>query len=316
MRVSEIARVLGLEFTGDDVDILSLNSLNRAKNGELSFVESRRYLEELKKSEASAIFVSDEFLEYAPKDCTKIITQTPHLSLAKISKEFAKPILSSGSEPIVGSDSTIMENVHIGCDTKIGFRSTIMSGAFIGERVEIGDDTIIYPNTTIYNDTIIGNSVILQAGVVVGGDGFGYVNDENGVFHKIYHNGNVVIEDFVEIGANSTVDRAVFASTIIKRGTKIDNQVMVAHNCTIGENCIIVAQSGVSGSSTLGRGVIVGGQVGIAGHLEIGDFAKIGAKSGVNSSIKGSKTYAGFPLMEHREWLRLHSKLLKLLKKG
>ncbi len=315
MLVSQIAEILSLEFRGEDREISALNSLQNAKSNELSFVEQKKYLKELESTNAGAIFITEEFAKSAPKSATCIIAKKPHLSLAKISKHFSKPLIAKeGKAPDIALECEIMDNVYIGVDTKIGEGTIIMHGAYIGDRVEIGKNSIIYPNVTLYNDTKIGDRCFVHAGAVIGGDGFGYVHDEQGHHHKIYHSGNVILEDDVEIGANTTVDRAVFASTIVKSGSKIDNLVMIAHNCEIGENSILVSQVGLSGSTITGRNVVFGGQAGTGGHLKIGDFATIAARGGVNSDIEGGKTYAGFPLLEHREWLRLQAKMFKLVK--
>ncbi len=315
MLLSKIANILGAEFFGEDREILSLNALDLAKESELSFCESEKHTKRLQSTKAGALILDKNMLDLAPKDCVKIVSKTPYLSFAIISKYFAKPLISKeGKDPIIAENCQIMERAYIGKDTKIGKNSTIMSGVYIGDRVEIGEDCVIYPNTTIYNDCKIGNRCSLHAGAVIGGDGFGYAHDSSGRHYKIYHSGNVVIEDDVEIGANSTIDRALFASTIIKEGTKIDNLVMIAHNCEIGQNSILAAQVGLSGSTVVGRNVVFGGQAGSVGHIKIGDFATIAARGGVSKSISGGKVYAGFPLLEHREWLKMHSKIARLIK--
>jgi UDP-3-O-[3-hydroxymyristoyl] glucosamine N-acyltransferase len=205
-----------------------------------------------------------------------------------------------------------MPNAYIGKGAKIGDNSIVMSGAYVGDYANIGDNTILYPNSVVYRDCIVGNNCIIHAGAVIGSDGFGFAHTKTGEHVKIYQNGIVIVEDDVEIGANTTIDRAVFGITRIKRGTKIDNLVQIGHNCEIGEYSIIVSQTGIAGSSTLGRNVVMGGQSATAGHLSIGAFATIAARGGVTKSIEGGKTYSGFPLMEHKEWLRLQAKISKL----
>jgi len=192
----------------------------------------------------------------------------------------------------------------------------IMPNVTIGAHVTIGKNVIIYPNVVIYDACVIGEGCILQAGAVIGSDGFGYAHTKLGEHIKIYHTGNVILEENVEIGANTTIDKAVFGSTIIRKGTKIDNLIQIGHNCELGQNCIMVAQSGLAGSTKLGRNVVMGGQSAAAGHLEIGDFATIAARGGVSKSIEGGKTYSGFPLTLHSEWLKTQAKIAKFFTKN
>ena len=207
-----------------------------------------------------------------------------------------------------------MPNVNIGFNTTIGKNCTLMSGAFVGDNVTIGDNSIIYPNVTIYRDCNLGDDVIIHAGTVIGSDGFGFANTKDGKYIKIYQNGNVQIGSDVEIGSNTSIDRAAFKSTIIEDGVRIDNLVHIAHNCIIGKGSIITGQCGFAGSSILNEYVIVGAQSGVAGHLEIAPFTTISAKSGVTKSItEPKKQWAGFPLMEHRPWLKLQARINKLL---
>jgi UDP-3-O-[3-hydroxymyristoyl] glucosamine N-acyltransferase len=189
-----------------------------------------------------------------------------------------------------------------------------MFGSYIGHNVVIGKNTIIHPNVTIYDNTIIGDNVIIHSGTILGSDGFGYVQDEKNTHIKIYHTGNLVIEDSVEIGANCSFDRAVFGTTTIKKGTKIDNLVHIAHNVKIGEHCAIAGQTGFAGSAEVGSYCMLGAQSGVSGHLKIGDGAIIAARGGVTKSIDGKKVYAGFPLFEHRKWLKIQAKVSRLIK--
>lgn len=207
-----------------------------------------------------------------------------------------------------------MPNVYIGSGVSIGKNTIIMAGAYIGDDVAIGDECIIHPNVVIYNDTKIGNKCHLLANCVIGSDGFGYASTKSGEHHKIYHNGNVIIEDFVEIGACTTIDRAVFDSTIIKQGSKVDNLVQIGHNCILGQNCIVVSQAGLSGSSELGKNVIMGGQSATSGHLKIGDFSTIAARGGVTKNLEGGRVYGGFPIMLQQDWLKQQAKISKTFK--
>ena len=260
--------------------------------------------------------MTKENVSEVPSGTIALVCDEPYLNLAKISKLFAPNVIEmDGEKPIVGGGTKVMPNVYIGKDSVVGSDCTIMAGAFIGDNVKIGNNTIIYPNVTVYRDCTIGNDCIIHAGSVIGSDGFGFANTKDGKYIKIYQNGNVAIGNDVEIGANTTIDRAVFKSTIIEDGVRIDNLVHIGHNCKIGRGSILVAQVGISGSTILNAYVVMGGQSATAGHLEIAPFTTIAARGGVTKSItEPKKSWAGFPLFEHREWLILQGKISKLLK--
>ena len=310
MKLQEILDYLNLPCNCD-IEISGLNGLKDATNNELSFLESSKYISSLKDTKAAAVFVNKEFEQEVPAGTIAIVCDEPYINLAKASKL----IESSGNEPIIGENTTIMPNVHLGKNVVIGKNCTIMSGSFIADCVTIGNNTIIYPNITIYRDCKTGDDCIIHSGTVIGSDGFGFAHTKDGKYIKIYQNGNVIIGNDVEIGANCTIDRAVFSSTIIEDGVRIDNLVHIAHNCKIGRGSILVTQVGLSGSTTLQPYVIMGGQSATSGHLEIAAFSTIAARGGVTKSIKEpKKTWAGFPLIEHRDWLKLQGKISKLLK--
>ncbi|MCV3425370.1 UDP-3-O-(3-hydroxymyristoyl)glucosamine N-acyltransferase [Campylobacter sp. IFREMER_LSEM_CL1085] len=311
MKISEIAKFLGIEYYGDDIEITALNSLNNASFTELSYCDGEKNSKKIASSGAGAILVSKEFENLVSKDCVKLVVDNPHLSFALLSKLFAKSLISSEKKNSkIAKSAKIMPNVYIGENVQIADHVVIMAGAYIGDNVSIGEYTTIHPNVVIYNDTKIGKKCHLLANCVIGSDGFGYAHTKNGEHYKIYHNGNVILEDFVEVGACTTIDRAVFESTIIKQGTKIDNLVQVGHNCEVGENCLIVAQSGISGSSILGKNVTMGGQSATSGHLEIGDFATIAARGGVTKNLEGARVYGGFPIMLQKDWLKFQAKII------
>lgn len=317
MKLSEIKEYLGVQDNDNkDIEISGLNSLLNANFTQLSYCDGDKNASKVALSGAGAVLISKAYLDLVPAEMEAVVVPNPHLSFALLSKLFAKDLILKDKVPSnVDKSSLIMPNVYIGSGAKIGRDCTIMAGAYIGDNVSIGDECVIHPNVVIYNDTIIGKKCHILANAVIGSDGFGYAHAKNGEHYKIYHNGNVVIEDFVEIGAATTVDRAVFDSTVIKKGTKIDNLVQVGHNCEIGENCIIVSQTGISGSSTLGRNVVMGGQSATSGHLSIGDFAMIAARGGVTKNLDGAKTYGGFPIMLQKDWLKLQAKLMTPFKR-
>jgi len=317
IRLSELAVKLGISYTGKDCEISGIGTLKGALPDQISFLDNPKYLKDLSQTKAAAVLVSKKYESAVPKGCIALIDEEPYLKLAFASKFFAPDIMKKeGKEPIFGKDCNIGSNVAFGKDVVIGDRVTIMPGCYIGDDVEIGDDTIIYPNVTIYHQCKIGSKCIIHSGTVIGSDGYGFAHTKDGKHVKLYQLGNVVIEDDVEIGSNCSVDRGALDSTVIKEGVKIDNLVHIAHNCEIGEYSLITGQVGLSGSTKLGRNVVMGGQSGTAGHLEIGSFATIAARGGVTKSIPGNKVYAGFPLMEHKKWLKLNAILSKFLKRS
>jgi len=316
MTLKEIALAIELDCSGDG-EIRSINTLKDANEQELSFLENPKYIEDLKNTKAKAVLIHPKNAEYLPSGVIGLLTEEPYLKLALATKLFAKPPFEQGEPRSIASTATIMPNVYIGKDAVIGENVVLMSGAYIGDGVTIGDGTLVYPSVTVYRDCIVGKNCIIHANTVIGSDGFGFAHTKQGEHVKIYQNGIVVIEDNVEIGANTAVDRAVFGSTLIKAGTKIDNLVQIGHNCEIGERVIICGQAGLAGSSVLGRNVVMGAQSGSAGHLRIGDFATVAARGGVTKSIDGKgKVYAGFPLSEHKEWLKQQAIISRLSKKG
>ncbi len=314
MTLSVLVRKLEICQNKKEFEIKGINTLADATEDEISFFDNEKYLSSLKNTKAGAVFIREKFASHLPAGSSAIISDNPYLSMANASKYFAKGLIRITDKRNIAKSATIQEGVSIGNGVKIGEDVTILAGTFIGEDVTIGEGSVIHPNVTIYNDTIIGKHCIIHAGAVIGSDGFGYAHTNEGTCVKIHHNGKVVLEDNVEIGANSTVDRAVFGKTLIKEGTKIDNLVQVGHNVEIGEHCIIVSQAGISGSTTLGKNVMMGGQSAVAGHIKVGDRAVIAARGGVTKSIKGGETYSGYPLLKHKDWLKLQAKILNFFK--
>jgi UDP-3-O-[3-hydroxymyristoyl] glucosamine N-acyltransferase len=310
MKLLMLCKHISLKYNGEDREFVGINTLKDAKSDELSFLENPKYLKDVENTKAGAVFIKKEFAHLLPSGTIALVDDEPYLKMALATKFFAKPLVKDAPK-----GAFVMDNVHIGSDVLLGENVQILSGAFIGDNVSIGDDTIIYPNVVIYNDSKIGARCKIHANSVIGSDGFGYAHTKMGEHIKIYHNGKVVIEDDVEIGSNSSIDRAVFGETRIGKNSIIDNLVQIGHNCEVGPHCVIVSQTGIAGSSKLGRNVVMGGQSATAGHLSIGDFTTIAARGGVSKSIAGGKTYSGFPLMEHKLWLKLQAKIQKLLKK-
>ena len=312
--LSDITKEIGIIFEGEDCEISGINTLLDASSSELSFMHSAKYKSQLSNTKAKAVLIESKYAHLLPPHTTAIITDEPYLKLALSSKLFAYPISSKTYTPLCGINCDISPSASFGKGVVLGDRVVVCTGAYIGDSVTIGDDTIIYANVTIYHNSQIGDESILHSGSVIGADGFGFAHTKTGEHIKIYQNGNVIVEDRVEIGANSTIDRAVFGTTYIRQGTKIDNLVQIGHNCDIGEHNIFAGQAGIAGSTIVGRNVVFGGQSATAGHLSIGAFSTIAGKAGVTKSLKGNQIYAGFPAIEHKSWLRLQAKISGLLK--
>ncbi len=316
MLLSEIASSLDCEYFGDNVDIYGMNDLFHAGSGELSFVSDKKYIPSLASLKASAVLISKDLLQYLPNDIAYIVCENVSLTMAYATKLFElKKIEPTDKKTSIGKHTYIDKNCNIEQGVIIRDNCTIMAGAYLGSCVVVGNNTVIYPNVTIYRDTMIANNCIIHSGSVIGADGFGFAHTADGHHIKIYHTGNVVVENDVEIGANCAVDRAVFGSTVIKKGVKLDNFIHIGHNCEIGEYCLLVAQSGVGGSTTLGRNCVVSGQSAFADHLDIAPFSTFTARSGVIKSIKQPNgIWSGYPLMTHQKWMKLQIKIARLLK--
>jgi UDP-3-O-[3-hydroxymyristoyl] glucosamine N-acyltransferase len=316
MKLSLIAEEIGIEFEGEDKEISALNTLSDASSSELSFLDNPKYVDALTTSKAAAVLVHPKQADLVPVGTTALISEEPYLMLAYITKLFAPaPLETEGVKAVIPDSTMVAPNVYVGFGAKIGENVTIMPGAFIGDHAIIGDNTLIHPNVTIYRDCHVGKNCIIHAGTVIGSDGFGFAHTKMGEHVKIYQNGNVVLEDSIEMGSNCSVDRAVFGTTLIKEGTKIDNLVHIGHNIEIGKGVIITGQCGFAGSSKIGDYSVFGAQGGVTGHVEIAPQTTCYARTGVIASVKEPKqTLAGFPHMPHREWLKMNIKTKALIK--
>lgn len=306
-----IAELLNGSIEGDeDITIKGVNSLELAEEGEISFYYDPRYKENLSKTKASAIIVSKPEPSFKG---TQIIVKSPALAFARLMSLFSK---DKRPEPYIhkmavidetaniGKDVTIYPFVFVGRDAIIGDESVLYPGVYIGDGARVGKKNILHPNVVILDKCITGEHVIIHAGTIVGSDGFGYVKDGR-LNLKIPQRGIVRIDDNVEIGSNCSIDRATLGITWIKSGVKMDNLIQIGHNVIIGENTIIVAQTGISGSVNVGSDVIIGGQVGISDHVSIGNRVMIGSQSGVARSIPEGEVVSGTPTMPHRRWLKV-----------
>lgn len=315
MKLSQLVKNIQIDCLSD-IEISGLNTLKEANKSQITFLENKKYVNDLKNTKAAAVLVSKEMKSEVPDSSIALVCENPYIALAKLSFYFAPAVIEDiKEEAIIGEDTKILQNVYIGNGVKIGNSCTIMPGVFIGDNVQIGDNCTIYPNVTIYRDCELGNDVMIHAGTVIGSDGFGFAYTKDGQYIKIYQNGNVKIGDDVEIGANCAIDRAAFNSTIIHNRARLDNLVHIAHNCIIGSGSILTGQVGLAGSTVLGDYVVMAGQSGATGHLEIAPFSTISARGVVSKSItEPKKQWAGFPLIEHRKWLKLQGKIARLLK--
>lgn len=306
----ELAGLVGGKVVGNgDLLIKGVAPLESASEGYITFITTHRYAGALRASAASAIIIPPD-IPFEGKPL--IVAENPQLAYARLLTLFtSKPFQAKGIDrrahigrnPKIGKDITIHPFAHIGDDVEIGDGAVIHPGVSIGDGCRLGEGVVIYPNATIRERCVIGKRVIIHSGVVIGSDGFGYARDGQR-HYKIPQIGIVQIDDDVEVGANTAIDRGAFGKTWIMRGVKIDNLVQVAHNVVIGEDCIIVAQAGIAGSSRLGCNVMLGGQVAIVDHLTIGDNTMIAGQSGVTSDIPGNTVVSGTPAIPHKEWLR------------
>jgi UDP-3-O-[3-hydroxymyristoyl] glucosamine N-acyltransferase len=316
--LNEIAVLIGGAVSGNgEVLIERITGIDEAGTGDLTFVANQKYRKKLENTSASAILVTPG-MDCAGKNLLTVAD--PYIALGRLlplfhPEEEETAGIHTGAYIETGADvspeAVIYPGVHICRGARIESKAVLYPGVFIGRNAVIGWASILYPHVTVYRRCLIGRRVILHAGVVVGSDGFGFARPgrEN---VKIPQVGYVQIDDDVEIGANTTIDRGALGRTWIQRGTKIDNLVQIAHNVVIGEHSIIVAQVGISGSTKLGNGVIVGGQAGLTGHIRIGDHVMVAARSGVHKDIPPQQIVAGAPHMPHREWLKMEACLPKL----
>jgi UDP-3-O-[3-hydroxymyristoyl] glucosamine N-acyltransferase len=312
---SQIALIIHGKIEGDaNASVSSFGKIEEAKTGQLAFLANPKYEDHLYTTKASVVIINDALQLKHPVSATLIRVPDAYSAFAALLSQYQQMMTeqmrgiqqpsyisktaSYGQNVFVGAFTYVGEHVKVGNDTKI------FPNSFVGDNVTIGNNTIIHPGVKIYKDCVIGDRVVIHAGAVIGSDGFGFAPQANGTFKKVPQIGNVIIENDVEIGANTTIDRATIGSTIIKAGAKLDNLIQIAHNVEIGNDTVIAAQAGVSGSTKVGKKAMIGGQAGIVGHLNIGDGAKVNAQSGVTKSVEAGKAVTGSPAHDYTAALR------------
>jgi UDP-3-O-[3-hydroxymyristoyl] glucosamine N-acyltransferase len=321
LTAAAIAKLTGGKVQGDaNASISSIASLDRARSGQLSFCASNKYASLLAGTQASVVLVSPEVADAETRAAARVVVDRPQESMLALLPRLYRaaerqpglhPSAVIGRNARIGADAVIGPFVHVGDGAMLGDRVTLDARSSVGPGVRIGDDTHLYPGVTLYAGTQLGNRVAIHAGACIGSDGFGYVF-KDGRHEKIPHVGRCIVEDDVEIGAGTTIDRGSIDDTVIGAGTKIDNLVHVAHNTRIGRLCLIAAQTGISGSVRIEDGVVIGGQAGLQGHHTIGKGARIGGQSGVFGDVPPGETWSGYPARPHRESLRAQATLFKL----
>jgi UDP-3-O-[3-hydroxymyristoyl] glucosamine N-acyltransferase len=309
---SQIAEILeGVVDGNPNVEVSKLAKIEEGTKGSLTFLSNPKYTQYIYTTNASITIVDKNFAPENELSTTLIRVDDAYKAFSKLLEYYnqvkmnktgiEQPVFISetakyGKNLYLGAFSYIGENVSIGDDTKI------YPNVYIGDNVTIGDNVIVYAGSKIYSDSLIGNNCTIHSGAIVGADGFGFTPNEKGEYAKVPQTGNVIIEDNVDIGAGTTIDRATLGSTIIKKGVKLDNQIQIAHNVEIGENTVIAAQSGVAGSTKIGKNCMIGGQVGIVGHLTIGNNVRIQAQSGIGRNVKDNETLQGSPAFNYGDY--------------
>jgi UDP-3-O-[3-hydroxymyristoyl] glucosamine N-acyltransferase len=308
----QIAGILEGNIVGNpDVEVFKLSKIEEGTEGSLTFLANPKYTPYIYSTKASITIVNKTFepenkiettlikVEDAYKSFSKLLEYYNMVKLNKVGVEqpsFITDTAKYNDSVYIGAFSYIGENVSLGENVKI-FPNT-----YIGDNVTIGNDTVIFAGVKIYSECVVGKNCVINSGAIIGADGFGFVPNEKGEFSKVPQTGNVILEDFVDIGAGTTIDRATLGSTIIRRGVKLDNQIQIAHNVEIGKNTVIAAQTGVAGSTKIGENCMIGGQVGIAGHLVIGNGVRVQAQSGIGRNVKNNEVLQGSPSFNYGDW--------------
>ena len=308
----QIAGILEGDIVGDpDVEVSKLAKIEEGSEGTLTFLANPKYQPYIYTTKASITIVNKTFIPENPISTTLIKVEDAYKSFSKLleyynlvklnktgieNPSFISDSANYGDNVYVGAFSYIGENVKIGNNVKI------FPNVYIGDNTVIGNDCVVFSGAKIYSETDIGNNCVINSGVIIGADGFGYAPTGNGSYDKVPQTGNVIIEDFVDVGAGTTIDRATLGSTVIRKGVKLDNQIQIAHNVEIGKNTVIAAQTGIAGSTKIGENCQIGGQVGIVGHITIGNNVKIQAQSGIGRNVKDNEVLQGSPALNYGDY--------------
>ena len=309
----QIAGVLEGEVVGNPLaEVSTLSKIEEGVDGSLTFLSNPKYVSYIYTTQASVTIVNKDFVPESPISTTLIKVEDAYGAFAKVLTFYAQAINDSKKgieQPVFmsddfkyGEDLYLGSFTYIGKNVVLGKNVKIYPNCYIGDNVTIGDNMLMHSGVRIYSDTVIGDNCCFHSGVIIGADGFGFAPNADNSYDKIPQIGNVVIENKVEIGAGTTIDRATMGSTIIRNGVKLDNQIQIAHNVEIGENTVIAAQTGIAGSTKIGQHCIIGGQVGISGHITIGNNVRIQAQSGVTKSMKDEETVQGSPAFNYNDY--------------
>ncbi len=302
-----IAGFLGGEVVGNpQATVSTVAKIEEGRPGALSFLANPKYEHYIYQTQSSIVMVAKTFEPTAPISATLIKVEDPYACFAKLLELYAahkpqpsgvSPLSSIDASSPVGDDTYVGEFAVIGKNVRIGRNVKIYPQVYVGDHVTLGDNVTLFPGAKIFEQCVLKEGVVINAGAVIGADGFGFAPDDKGEYHKIPQLGNVVLEENVDIGANTCVDRATMGSTIIHHGTKLDNLIQIGHNAVVGSNTVAASQFGLAGSSKVGDNCMIGGQVGIAGHLKIGNNVKLASKSGISNNIADGEVYMGNPSM-------------------
>lgn len=309
---AQIAEILNGTVEGNEnIQVHTLAKIEEAQKGSLTFLANPKYTQFIYSTQASIAIVNHNFASEYPIKTTLIRVENAYTAFSQLLEYYnqVKMTKTGIEDPVfISKSAKYGENLYLGAfsylgeNVSIGDNVKIYPNVYIGDNVKIGDNTILFPGVKLYSETIIGRFCVLNSGVVIGADGFGFSPNEKGEYHKVPQIGNVVIEDLVDIGPGTTIDRATLGSTVIKKGVKLDNQIQIAHNVSIGENTVIAAQTGVAGSAKIGKNCMIGGQVGIAGHITIGDNVKVQAQTGIGRNVKDNETLQGSPALNYGDF--------------
>jgi UDP-3-O-[3-hydroxymyristoyl] glucosamine N-acyltransferase len=322
-KAKDIALAVGGILSGDpEVEVHTLAKIEEGEAGAITFLANPKYTPYIYSTRASVVIVSQQFEPDRPLSCTLIRVPDPYGAFATLLDHYntmRKNLSGISSLAFIHPEASVPEDCYvgefawIGPGVKVGKGSSIYPGVYIGENVSLGENCLLYPGVKIYHDCVIGNECTIHAGSVIGADGFGFAPQEDNNYRKVAQIGNVILEDRVEIGANTTVDRATLGSTIVRRGVKLDNLIQVAHNVEIGENTVIAAQTGIAGSTRIGRNCMIAGQVGVVGHATVADEVKVAAQSGISGSIRNAGSIVmGSPAFDHSLYVKAYIAFRKL----